>query len=160
MVSSGIDCTERATIIEIGKFTIQTMERYVPSAVPGIMFLSGGMSEEEVSSRANIFNMSAENILLFTFNGDLPYPTQASINLSTINTLPRKAAWSLSFSYGRALQRSCIEAWQGKANNVRAAQTALIARAKANSEATLGKYIAGSQPSAAAVGHHNNSMLC
>ncbi len=75
-----------------------------------------------------------------------------------MNTLPRKANWALSFSYGRALQRSCLEAWQGKANNVRAAQTALLARAKANSEATLGKYIAGSQPSATEVGHYN-SML-
>lgn len=55
---------------------------------------------------------------------------------------------SLSFSYGRALQQSTLKAWQGKAENVEAAQTQLKARAQANSEANLGKYVAGSQPSA------------
>jgi fructose-bisphosphate aldolase class I len=56
--------------------TIQTLERTVPSAVPGITFLSGGMSEEE-----------------------------ASVNLSVMNSIPRKGPWSLTFSYGRALQQ-------------------------------------------------------
>lgn len=55
---------------------------------------------------------------------------------------------SLSFSYGRALQQSTLKAWQGKAENVEAAQAQLKARAQANSEANLGKYVAGSQPSA------------
>lgn len=55
---------------------------------------------------------------------------------------------SLSFSYGRALQQSTLKAWQGKAENLEAAQTQLKARAQANSEANLGKYVAGSQPSA------------
>ncbi len=80
------------------------------------------------------------------------------MNLNTMNTLPRKANWALSFSYGRALQRSCLEAWQGNANNLRAAQAALIARAKGNSEATLSKYSAGSQPSTSEVGRYS-SML-
>jgi fructose-bisphosphate aldolase class I len=56
---------------------------------------------------------------------------------------PRVRPWSLSFSYGRALQSSCLKAWQGKPENVKAAQHALITRAKANSEATLGKYEGG-----------------
>lgn len=51
--------------------------------------------------------------------------------------------WKLSFSYGRALQSSCLKAWQGKAENVRAAQEAFLSRAKANGEATLGKYAGG-----------------
>lgn len=55
---------------------------------------------------------------------------------------------SLSFSYGRALQQSTLKAWQGKAENLGAAQAQLKARAQANSEANLGKYVAGSQPSA------------
>jgi fructose-bisphosphate aldolase class I len=119
MTCPGADCTEPVTSEQIAKATIQTLQRHVPSAVPGIMFLSGGMSEEE-----------------------------ASINLNTMNSLPREGAWSLSFSYGRALQQSCLKAWQGKPENVKAAQAALMARAKANSEANLGKYVAGSQPSA------------
>ena len=61
---------------DIAKATIQTLERTVPSAVPGITFLSGGMSEEE-----------------------------ASVNLSVMNSIPRKGPWSLTFSYGRALQQ-------------------------------------------------------
>ena len=61
---------------DIAKYTIQTLERTVPSAVPGVTFLSGGMSEEE-----------------------------ASINLSIMNSIPRKGPWSLTFSYGRALQQ-------------------------------------------------------
>eukprot|EP00737_Agarophyton_chilense_P005672 gb/GEZJ01009136.1/.p2 GENE.gb/GEZJ01009136.1/~~gb/GEZJ01009136.1/.p2 ORF type:complete len:124 (-),score=14.92 gb/GEZJ01009136.1/:534-869(-) len=99
--------------------TLKMLNRHVPSAVPGIMFLSGGMSEEE-----------------------------ASINLNLMNSQPRKGPWSLSFSYGRALQQSTLKAWQGKAENLEAAQNQLKARAQANSEANLGKYVAGSQPSA------------
>ena len=56
--------------------TLETLERTVPSAVPGVTFLSGGMSEEE-----------------------------ASVNLSVMNSIPRKGPWSLTFSYGRALQQ-------------------------------------------------------
>lgn len=95
------------------------MERHVPAAVPGIMFLSGGLSEEE-----------------------------ASIYLNTMNSVPRKGPWSMTFSYGRALQQSALKAWGGKVENIPAAQKALLARAQANSEANLGKYVAGSQPSA------------
>lgn len=62
--------------------------------------------------------------------------------------LPIHSYRSLSFSYGRALQQSTLKAWQGKAENVPAAQAQLKARAQANSEANLGKYVAGSQPSA------------
>ncbi len=63
MVCPGIDFTDRATSEDIGKLTIQSLERHVPSAVPGIMFLSGGMSEEEVSS-PDAFSTLAQQILL------------------------------------------------------------------------------------------------
>ncbi|CAM9384929.1 unnamed protein product [Scytosiphon promiscuus] len=119
MTCPGADCTEPVTPEEVAATTVKVLERHVPSAVPGIMFLSGGMSEEE-----------------------------ASINLNLMNSTPRKGPWSLSFSYGRALQQSTLKAWQGKAENLEAAQTQLKARAQANSEANLGKYEAGSQPSA------------
>lgn len=119
MTCPGADCTESITPEDVAKTTVAVLERHVPTAVPGIMFLSGGMSEEE-----------------------------ASVNLNIMNSFPRKGPWSLSFSYGRALQQSTLKAWQGKAENLGAAQNQLKARAQANSEANLGKYVAGSQPSA------------
>eukprot|EP00177_Eucheuma_denticulatum_P000204 GFKZ01000358.1.p1 GENE.GFKZ01000358.1~~GFKZ01000358.1.p1 ORF type:complete len:358 (-),score=57.39 GFKZ01000358.1:2642-3715(-) len=118
MVVPGSDFKGSTSPEEIGKYSIRTMERHVPAAVPGIMFLSGGMSEEE-----------------------------ASVNLSVMNSLPRKGPWSLSFSYGRALQQSCLKSWLGKEENIPAAQEALLARARANSQASLGKYVKGSEPS-------------
>lgn len=123
MVVPGADFSGTTSPEEIGKYTVQTLQRRVPPSVPGIMFLSGGMSEEE-----------------------------ASVNLSVMNTLPRKGPWSLSFSYGRALQQSCLKTWLGKPENVAAAQKALLARARANSMANLGKYSAGSEPTLDSVG--------
>lgn len=119
MTCPGADNGDAVNGEKIAAYTLRTLERTVPPSVPGIMFLSGGMSEEE-----------------------------ASINLNSLNKLKRRGPWSLSFSYGRALQQSCLKAWQGKKENVPAAQKALLARAQANSEANLGKYVAGSQPSA------------
>lgn len=123
MVVPGSDFSGSTSPEEIGKYTVRTLERRVPSAVPGIMFLSGGMSEEE-----------------------------ASVNLSVMNSIKRKGPWSLSFSYGRALQQSCLKTWMGKAESVKAAQEALLARARANSLANLGKYTKGSEPSLDALG--------
>lgn len=65
---------------------------------------------------------------------------EATLNLNAINRLNTKRPWSLTFSYGRALQASCLNAWQGKKENLAEAQKAFLARAKANSEAQLGKY--------------------
>ena len=65
---------------------------------------------------------------------------QATLALDAINRLAGKKPWQLSFSYGRALQASVLKAWQGKDENIPAAQAALMVRAKANSEAQLGKY--------------------
>lgn len=119
MTVPGAGCTAPVTKEKIAEFTIRTLERCVPSAVPGITFLSGGLSEEE-----------------------------ASVYLNTMNSFKRKGPWSVTFSYGRALQQSALKSWGGKAENVGKAQAALLARAQANSEANLGKYVAGSQPSA------------
>jgi len=119
MTVPGAECTEAASPEKVAQYTVRTLERCVPPAVPGVTFLSGGLSEEE-----------------------------ASIYLNAMNSFERKGPWSLTFSYGRALQQSTLKAWQGKADNVPAAQKALMARAQANSEANLGKYVAGSQPSA------------
>merc|ERR1712013_932195 len=91
------------------KATVTALKRSVPSAVPAIVFLSGGQSEEAA------MNLNAINSL-----GDLP--------------------WSASFSYGRALQQSCLKAWKGDDANLKAGQDALMVRAKANGDAQLGKY--------------------
>jgi len=122
MVTPGHENPEYKTTppAEIGLATVTALSRTVPPAVPGIMFLSGGQSEEE-----------------------------ASLNLNAINALKGiKKPWILSFSYGRALQASAIEIWGGKKENVAAAQTAFLERAKANSEAQLGKYKGGVSGSA------------
>ena len=109
MITSGVSA-EKASSTEIALQTLKVLNRTIPSAVPGIMFLSGGQSEEE-----------------------------ASFNLNAINSVPgAKKPWTLSFSFGRALQASCIKDWGGI--NVKEAQATLIKRAEANSQASLGKY--------------------
>ena len=119
MTVAGADHPEPSNPEEVAKITVRTVDRCVPAAVPGIMFLSGGLTEED-----------------------------ASVYLNTMNSVRRKGGWSLSFSYGRALQQSCLQAWRG--NNIEAGQKALLARARANSEASMGDYVAGSQPSSQA----------
>ncbi|KAK3738902.1 hypothetical protein RRG08_006470 [Elysia crispata] len=94
--------------------TVQALNRTVPAAVAGVVFLSGGQSEES-----------------------------ATINLNAINNVPLRRPWALTFSYGRALQASVLAAWQGKEENIKDAQRELIKRAKANGEASLGKYKGG-----------------
>jgi len=106
---------EPAAPMEVAVATLTTLSRTVPPAMPGINFLSGGQSEEE-----------------------------ASCNLNAMNVLKDwNRPWNVSFSFGRALQASVLKAWAGKAENVPTAQAALMVRAKANSEATLGKYTGG-----------------
>lgn len=106
---------EKKSAQEIAWLTVRTLSRSMVPAIPGITFLSGGQSEEE-----------------------------ATLNLNEMNKVDsRIRPWALTFSYGRALQSSTLKAWSGKAENVAAAQQALLARAKANSEASLGKYEGG-----------------
>lgn len=104
----------------IAECTVAALRRTVPPAVPGIVFLSGGQSEEV-----------------------------ATQNLNAMNKLEVLKPWTLSFSFGRALQSSTIKKWQGKKENVAAAQAAFLERCKANSEATLGKYAGGAADAAA-----------
>jgi fructose-bisphosphate aldolase class I len=118
MVVPGIECPDKSDPAEIARLTVQNLERCVPGVMPGVTFLSGGISEED-----------------------------ASIYLNEINKVPRKTNTALTFSYSRALQSSCLKVWGGKPENVDAAQTQLLARAQANSEANQGQYTPGSQPS-------------
>lgn len=90
--------------------TVRALSRTVPSAVPGITFLSGGQSEEEATAHLAAMNQIGEI----------------------------KRPWALSFSFGRALQASALKAWGGKQENWVAGQEAFMARAKANGEASLG----------------------
>jgi len=107
------------TPLHIASYTVRTLKRTIPGSIPGIMFLSGGQTEEE-----------------------------ATVNLDAINRL-EGSPWVLSFSYGRALQASTITAWNGKEENFKKAQEVLIERAKANGEAQLGKYKGGAGGEAA-----------
>lgn len=118
MTVSGVDCPNPANPQEIAAATVKTFQRCIPPAMPGVVFLSGGISEED-----------------------------SSIYLNEINSVDRVGPWALTFSFSRAMQSSCIKKWGGKEENKKAAQAQLVARAQANSEASTGSYKAGSQPS-------------
>ncbi len=111
MVISGSDCAEQAGVEEVAARTVQCLLRSVPAAMPGVVFLSGGQSDEV-----------------------------ATQHLNAMNKTPAVKPWKLSFSYGRALQAAPLKAWGGKAENAAAAQAALMERAQANGAATLGQY--------------------
>jgi fructose-bisphosphate aldolase class I len=111
MVLSGADCPDQAGIEEVAARTVEVFKRTVPAAVPGIVFLSGGQSDEV-----------------------------ATLHLNAMNRLDEVLPWKLSFSYGRALQAAPLKAWSGKAENFAAAQAAFLERARANGAATTGSY--------------------
>merc|ERR1712093_135444 len=118
MVKNGLD-GPRASPEEIATLTCQTLLRTVPAAMPGIFFLSGDTPL------------------------DVDNEDTATINLSTMNQMYKgKMPWHLSFSYGKALQKTCIVTWLGKDEN-KEAQKALKARCSANFDAVMGKYVPG-----------------
>jgi len=120
MVKNGLD-GPRASPEEIATLTCDTLLRTVPAAMPGIFFLSGDTPL------------------------DVDNEDSATINLSTMNKLYKgRLPWHLSFSYGKALQKTCIVTWLGKDKNKAAAQTALKSRAEANTRAVRGEYQPGS----------------
>ena len=110
MVLSGYDASDRASAEEVADVTLECFYKHVPAAVPGIVFLSGGQSDEDATAHLNAINARG------------PHP------------------WQLSFSYGRALQAPALKAWGGKEENVEAAQRAYYHRAKMNSAARTGMY--------------------
>lgn len=119
MVISGMKCATQASVDDVADKTVMILKRCVPSAVPGIAFLSGGQSDE-----------------------------MATAHLSAMNgrhTLP----WALTFSYGRALQAAPQKAWSGKSENVAAAQRAFAHRAKMNALATTGAWTPSEEKKAA-----------
>ena len=110
MVLPGKDAAEQVDDAAIAEATLRTLMAYVPKDVPGVVFLSGGMSDEEATSRLNEMNR----------RGDVP--------------------WQLSFSYGRALQQPALKAWGGAPENREAAQAALAHRARMNGLARSGEW--------------------
>ena len=119
MVIAGKKCPQNASAEQVAEATVRTLKRQVPSAVPGIAFLSGGQS-----------------------------PTDATLHLSLMNAagpLP----WALTFSYGRALQEDALQAWAGKAATFAAGQKAMTNRAKLTSLAAGGTYKSSMETSAA-----------
>ena len=114
MVLSGYECTTQASVDEVAEMTVTCLSRAVPSAVPGIAFLSGGQTDEKASAHLNAMNQ--------LLNGGGP--------------------WNLTYSYGRALQAPALKAWGGSSNNVPAAQDAFYKRARLNALATKGEYAA------------------
>ncbi len=111
MVIAGEDSSKQATVQEVAAATLRCLRRHVPAAVPGIVFLSGGQ------------------------DGRL-----ATAHLNAINRLSGVKPWALSFSFGRALQDSALEAWHGRDENLTAGQQGLYQRARCNGAACLGSY--------------------
>jgi len=110
MVISGKLCPTQAGIDEVAEKTVRVLKACVPSAVPGIVFLSGGQSDHDATAHLNAMNAGY----------DMP--------------------WNLSFSYGRALQAAPLAAWGGDNNNWSAAQSAFLHRARMNGLAATGNW--------------------
>jgi fructose-bisphosphate aldolase class I len=110
MVIAGKQCPRQAGVQEVAEATLRCLRRYVPAAVPGIVFLSGGQSAADATDHLNAMNAKG------------PQP------------------WQVSFSYGRALQAPVLAAWMGQEANVAAAQQALLERCRLNGLARDGKY--------------------
>ena len=110
MVVSGYDAADRAGVDEVAERSLHVYYKHVPAAVPGIVFLSGGQSDEDATAHLNAMNTRGAH------------------------------PWELSFSYGRALQAAALKAWVGKPENVESAQRAYHHRAKMNGAARTGTY--------------------
>jgi fructose-bisphosphate aldolase class I len=122
MVLSGKDASDRAGAEQVAEATVKCFKNTVPAAVPGVVFLSGGQSDDE-----------------------------ATVNLDAINRHAASVGvpWELSFSYGRGLQAAPLKAWGGRSENIRAAQGAYYHRAKVTSAARRGEYTPDMEEAAA-----------
>lgn len=110
MVLPGKESQNKSTAEEIARLTVETLNTTVPAGVPGIVFLSGGLT-----------------------------PDQSTEYLKTMNKMYPNLSWQLSYSFGRALQQEALKAWMGKTENIKSAQKAFLSRAKKVSQARNGK---------------------
>lgn len=124
MVTSGSKCSNRAPATEVASKTVETFQNSVPSAVPGIVFLSGGQPDDEATLNMHAIALSGQS---------------------------NSAPWELSYSFGRGLQALPLNTWLGKKENVPAAQKAFIQRCILTSAARQGKYSANMEAELAKV---------
>ncbi|MEY3358751.1 MAG: hypothetical protein RI923_11 [Pseudomonadota bacterium] len=111
MVIPGKDCPDQASVEDVADYTVQCLKSAVPAALPGIVFLSGGQSDEDATAHLNEMNKT-ENL-----------------------------PWPLSFSYGRAMQSAALKIWgQDIVNNIGKAQETVHARARDNGLAAMGEW--------------------
>jgi len=110
MVVSGKENPRQAPVDEVAERTVRVLKRTVPAAQPGIVFLSGGQSDEAATAHLNA--------------------------MAAMRGLP----WPLTFSYSRALQNPALKTWRGEAKNAVAAQKAFHHRAHMNGLAAVGKW--------------------
>jgi fructose-bisphosphate aldolase class I len=110
MVLAGYACPEQLSDEEVAQRTLRCLRRNVPAAVPGIVFLSGGQSDEDATNRLNLMNQMG------------PQP------------------WEISFSYGRGLQAAALTAWHGERGKLAAAQAQYRHRAQCTGAARRGEY--------------------
>jgi fructose-bisphosphate aldolase class I len=122
MVLSGYDCPDQAGVDEVAEATLRCLRHNVPAAVPGIVFLSGGQTDEAATAHLDAINRQSHSL------GAQP--------------------WELSFSYGRALQAPAQKAWAGQPANVPAGQAAYLKRARLNGAARSGTYEAAMEAAA------------
>ncbi len=114
MVISGGSADQRAEPEVVAQMTLECFKRVLPSAVPGVVFLSGGEPDNSVTANLNAINQKAANLV---------------------------APWQLSFSFGRSLQGAPMVAWAGKSENTEAAALAFYTRARLTSAARQGTYV-------------------
>ena len=111
MVISGKDCPDQAPADEVAEATLRCLKASVPAILPGIVFLSGGQSDESATANLNVMNTMG------------PHP------------------WPLSFSYGRAMQSAALKLWAADTTrNFAAAQKIVVERARDNGLAALGQW--------------------
>lgn len=104
MVLSGKDCPKQASVQKVAEVTLRCFKQWVPKEVPGIVFLSGGLSPDQATERLRVINQS-------------------------LDSARDKQAWQMSFSFGRALQQEALQVWRGKTLNRAVAQKAFYERA-------------------------------
>lgn len=111
MVLPGSTCDEQSSVEEVAAATLQCLKSTVPATLPGIVFLSGGQSDEAATAHLDAMNRMGPN------------------------------PWPLSFSYGRAMQSAALKLWsQDLVNNIASAQQTVFARARDNGLAALGQW--------------------
>jgi fructose-bisphosphate aldolase, class I len=120
MVLPGKEAPRQVTVQEVAQATLRCLRRTVAAAVPGVVFLSGGQSDE-----------------------------RATAHLDAMNRLPGPKPWPLSFSYARALQSAALQTWRGVPARVEEAQRVFLHRARCNSAARSGAWTPDLEASAA-----------